>query len=60
MTRIDLQEMKVSLINAAKSPVIEPALGDLIVRGVEAGGLQVTQCVQRWGPLADLRWDTWQ
>jgi UDP-glucose 6-dehydrogenase len=61
VTGVDLQETKVSLINAEKSPVIEPALGDLIVRGVEAGRSQATQCVQRLGePLADLRWDTWQ
>jgi GDP-mannose 6-dehydrogenase len=52
VTGVDLQETKVSLINAGKSPVIEPALGDLIVRGVEAGRLQATQCVQRFGDLS--------
>ena len=32
VTGVDLQETKVSLISAGKSPVIEPALGDLIER----------------------------
>ena len=30
VTGVDLQEAKVSLINAGKSPVVEPGLGDLI------------------------------
>jgi GDP-mannose 6-dehydrogenase len=52
---VDLQETKVSLINAGKSPIIEPALGDLILRGVGAGHLQATQRVQRLGDiLVDL------
>jgi GDP-mannose 6-dehydrogenase len=52
VTGVDLQETKVSLINAGKSPVIEPALGELILRGVLAGRLQATQCVQRLGDLS--------
>src|SRR6266550_2461840 len=52
VTGVDLQETKVSLINAGKSPVIEPALGDLIRRGVDAGRLQATQRVQRLGDLS--------
>jgi GDP-mannose 6-dehydrogenase len=52
VTGVDLQETKVSLINAGKSPVIEPGLGDLISRGVEAGRLQATQCAQRLGDLS--------
>ncbi len=52
VTGVDLQEIKVSLINAGKSPVIEPALGELISRGVEAGRLHATQCVQRLGDLS--------
>jgi GDP-mannose 6-dehydrogenase len=52
VTGVDLQETKVSLINAGKSPVIELNLGDLIVRGVEAGCLQATQGVQRLGDLS--------
>jgi nucleotide sugar dehydrogenase len=49
---VDLQETKVSLINAGKSPVVELALGDLILRGVDAGRLQATQRVQRLGDLS--------
>src|SRR6266568_3657603 len=52
VTGVDLQETKVSLINAGKGPVIEPALGDLILRGVDAGRLQSTQRVQRLGDLS--------
>ena len=52
VTGVDLQETKVSLINAGKGPVIEPALGDLILRGVDAGRLQATQRVQRLGDIS--------
>jgi GDP-mannose 6-dehydrogenase len=52
VTGVDLQETKVFLINAGKSPVIEPALGDLIRRGVDAGRLRATQCVQELGDLS--------
>src|SRR4029450_9784807 len=52
VTGVDLQETKVSLINAGKSPVIEPALGDLILRGVEVGRLQATQRVQALGDIS--------
>jgi GDP-mannose 6-dehydrogenase len=52
VTGVDLQETKVSLINAGKSPVIEPALGDLIFRGVEVGRLQATQRVQELGDIS--------
>jgi GDP-mannose 6-dehydrogenase len=50
--RVDLQETKVSLINAGKNPVIEPDLGDLILRGVDAGRLRATQRVQRLGDIS--------
>jgi GDP-mannose 6-dehydrogenase len=52
VTGVDLQETKVSLIDAGKSPVIEPTLGDLIRRGVDAGRLRATQRVQRLGDLS--------
>jgi GDP-mannose 6-dehydrogenase len=52
VTGVDLQETKVSLINAGKSPVIEPDLGDLILRGVDAGRLRATQRVQRLGDIS--------
>src|SRR5437773_4207583 len=52
VTGVDLQEVKVSLINSGKSPVIEPGLEMLIRRGVDAGRLQATQRVQRLGDVS--------
>ena len=52
VTGIDLQEVKVSLINSGRSPVIEPGLEDLMLRGVRAGRLHATQCIQRLGDLS--------
>jgi GDP-mannose 6-dehydrogenase len=52
VTGVDLQETKVSLINAGKSPVIEPGVGDLILRGIDAGRLQATQRVQKLGDIS--------
>ncbi len=52
VTGVDLQEVKVSLINSGKSPVIEPGLEQLIRRGVDAGRLQATQRVRRLGDIS--------
>jgi GDP-mannose 6-dehydrogenase len=49
VTGVDVQKVKVSLINSGKSPIIEPGLEELIRRGVDAGRLQATQRVQRLG-----------
>jgi GDP-mannose 6-dehydrogenase len=49
---VDLQEIKVSLINSGKSPIIEPDLEQLIRRGVDAGRLQATQGAQRLGDIS--------
>ena len=52
VTGVDLQETKVSLINAGKSPVVEPGLGDLILRNVNAGRLRATQRAQALGDVS--------
>src|SRR5690349_12999256 len=52
VTGIDLQETKVSLVNAGKSPVIEPGLEDLILRGVGASRLKAAQRAQTLGDLS--------
>src|ERR1700758_1363151 len=52
VTGVDVQEVKVSLINSGKSPIIEPGLEELIRRGVDAGRLQATQRVQRLGEVS--------
>src|SRR5881398_759053 len=52
VTGVDLQEIKVSLVNSGKSPIIEPDLEQLIRRGVDAGRLQATQRVQRLGDIS--------
>jgi GDP-mannose 6-dehydrogenase len=49
---VDVQEVKVSLINSGKSPIIEPGLEELIRRGVDAGRLQATQRAQRLGDIS--------
>ena len=52
VTGVDLQEIKVSLVNSGKSPIIEPDLEPLIRRGVDAGRLQATQRIQRLGDIS--------
>jgi GDP-mannose 6-dehydrogenase len=52
VTGVDLQEIKVSLINSGKSPIIEPDLEELIRHGVDAGRLQATQRVRRLGDIS--------
>jgi len=52
VTGVDLQEVKVSLINSGKSPIIEPGLEELIRRGVAAGRLQATNRANRLGDVS--------
>src|SRR5437899_5115454 len=52
VTGVDLQEVKVSLINSGKSPVIEPGLEQLIRRGVDAARLQASSGVERLGDIS--------
>jgi len=52
VTGVDLEEVKVSLINSGRSPVIEPGLEELIRRGVDGGRLQATQRAWRLGDVS--------
>jgi GDP-mannose 6-dehydrogenase len=52
VTGVDLQEVKVTLINSRKSPIIEPRLDQLIRGGVDAGRLRATQRVHRLGDVS--------
>ena len=52
VTGVDLQEIKVSLINSGRSPVIEPGLEALISEGVEAGRLHAVQEVEKLGDIS--------
>ncbi len=52
VTGVDLQEIKVSLVNSGKSPIIEPDLEQLIRHGVDAGRLKATQRVERLGDIS--------
>src|SRR5437016_8325522 len=51
VTGVDLQEIKVSLINSGNSPVIEPGLEQLIRRQVVAGRLRASSSVERLGDI---------
>ena len=52
VTGVDLQEIKVSLVNSGKSPIIEPDLEQLIGHAVNAGRLHATQRVQKLGDIS--------
>lgn len=52
VTGVDLQEVKVSLVNSGKSPIIEPGLEQLIRRGVDAARLQARPSVERLGDIS--------
>ncbi len=52
VTGVDLQQTKVSLINAGKSPVVELGLRDLIARGVDSGRLRATQRAEALGDVS--------
>src|SRR5947208_15795713 len=51
VTGVDLQEMKVSLINSGRSPIIEPGLEALIYRGIRTGPLHAVQEVGKVGHI---------
>jgi GDP-mannose 6-dehydrogenase len=52
VTGIDLQEVKVSLINSGRSPIIEPGLEQLIRRGVDSGRLEARRSVESLGDIS--------
>ena len=52
VTGVDLQGIKISLINSGNSPVIEPGLEQLLRRQVDAGRLQASASVERLGDIS--------
>ena len=52
VTGVDLQQTKVSLINAGESPIVEPGLRELISRGVAARRLRARQRAQSHGDVS--------
>lgn len=52
VTGVDIDETKVSLINAGRSPIIEPGLEQVIQRGVTSGKLRATTRAGALGELA--------
>src|SRR5437667_5966223 len=52
VTGVDLQEIKISLINSGNGPVIEPGLDQLIRRQVAAGRLRASSSVERLGDIS--------
>ncbi|HEY4270924.1 MAG TPA: nucleotide sugar dehydrogenase [Candidatus Udaeobacter sp.] len=52
VTGVDLQDVKVSLLNSGKSPIIEPGLEELIRREVEAARLQARASVETLGDIS--------
>ncbi len=52
VTGVDLDESKVSLLNAGKSPIIEPGLSEIIERVVTAGRLRALTNAHTLGDIA--------
>jgi GDP-mannose 6-dehydrogenase len=52
VTGVDLQDVKVSLINSGKSPIIEPGLDRLIRRGVDSARLRASPSVEKLGDIS--------
>jgi GDP-mannose 6-dehydrogenase len=52
VTGVDLQEVKVSLINSGKSPIIEPGLEQLIRRQVDAARLRASPSAETLGDIS--------
>ncbi|MCM2681229.1 nucleotide sugar dehydrogenase [Echinimonas agarilytica] len=44
---VDVVESKVDMINAGKSPIVEPGLGELLTAGVESGAIEATTDAMR-------------
>ena len=52
VTGVDLADSKVSMINAGRSPIIEPGLDDVIRRGMQSGRLRACSRVDLLGDVA--------
>jgi GDP-mannose 6-dehydrogenase len=44
VTGIDIDPSKVAVINAGRSPIVEPGVDDLVKKGVDAGRLRAATC----------------
>jgi GDP-mannose 6-dehydrogenase len=51
VTGVDVDETKVSLVNAGRSPIIEPGLEDVIQSGVRSGKLHATSRIEVLGDI---------
>lgn len=51
---VDVVEDKVSAVNEGRSPIVEPGLGDLLRRGVDAGRLRATTSTEDAVRATDL------
>ncbi|MFZ0825979.1 MAG: UDP-glucose/GDP-mannose dehydrogenase family protein [Verrucomicrobiia bacterium] len=51
VTGVDVDQGKVSLVNSGRSPIIEPGLDDLLLRGVQCGKLRATSKLDELGDV---------
>ena len=51
VTGVDVDETKVSLVNAGRSPIIEPGLEDLIKKGIQSGKLHAASRIESLGDM---------
>src|SRR5581483_5136239 len=52
VTGVDVDQSKVDIVNAGRSPIIEPGLEEMIARGLKAGNLRAVTKAATLGDLA--------